>query len=251
MSRACLVGLDVGAAEAVDGLLRVADEEELPGRGRPSLHARRCPPSRSRGRTRVSLWSGSVSWNSSTRTWSNARWKCSRTSGSVRSEVSRAEQQVLEVEDAASATSPAGRPRTNPRATDDVLPPRCARGRRGVPPDGPAASFARALMLGEDAVAPVALLAAGPLGRGLTCRSTYAATPSSGTCSIISACLGELLDVADRSSSESLQSVRASSANARASVRGRRRARRRPRRPLERAPCRAGLSAPPARGPAA
>jgi hypothetical protein len=94
---------DVGAAEPVDRLLRVADDEEAARDGRDGA------PVGLRGRTtassrRSSAWSGSVSWNSSTKMCVKRSWKPRRTSRCPH-EVARLQQQVEEVERALRAPS--------------------------------------------------------------------------------------------------------------------------------------------------
>ena len=71
-----VVDVDVGAAEAVDRLLRIADDEERAGPQRHRAPVRRPCGARRRGGRRprrpraskntISAWTGSVSWNSST-----------------------------------------------------------------------------------------------------------------------------------------------------------------------------------------
>ena len=93
-----LVDADVGAAEAVDRLLRVADHEQL-ARARAGPRASRVTAgSSAASSSRISACSGSVSWNSSTNRCVKRCWNAARTSRAIAHEVARAHQQVEEVE---------------------------------------------------------------------------------------------------------------------------------------------------------
>ena len=81
--------LDVGAAEGVDGLLGVADEDEV-GACR-------------RTRRMMSHWTGSVSWNSSTRTIRQRAATVAAARSLSRRRSRAATREVFEIEDAAGA----------------------------------------------------------------------------------------------------------------------------------------------------
>ncbi len=82
------IGADVGTAEPVDGLLRIADDEQRPWPGRTSCQSTGLTrsasgdPDRS---TTISACSGSVSWNSSTNRCDSRSRNVRRTSASSRS----------------------------------------------------------------------------------------------------------------------------------------------------------------------
>ena len=152
---------DVGPAEPVDRLLRVADEEEVPGLDRdlgPRARRRVSPGSRRRASdTAMSTWIGSVSWNSSmSRRWyrrpSRARaagpcsgWRSSRRASTSRSwnssspatrrastsragelgdgDRERADDRAGDLA-AASVPVPSARRRMRSRSSVDVAPPR-------------------------------------------------------------------------------------------------------------------------------
>ena len=88
---------DVGAAEAVDRLLRVADDGEAAG-PRPQLAASPSPGSSSLAMQRaISACTGSVSWNSSTRIDPEAAAEVVARLGARREQVARPLEQVVEV----------------------------------------------------------------------------------------------------------------------------------------------------------
>src|SRR5262249_54134311 len=76
-----VVHRDVGTAEAIDRLLGIAASVSEPGRSATSSQ-REASGTISHRYSTISAWSGSVSWNSSTNTWSNNCWSCPRTARS-------------------------------------------------------------------------------------------------------------------------------------------------------------------------
>ena len=87
---------DVGAAEAVDRLLGVADDRQPPGPGRS---VRQSSPGSSSlvSNSASSAWTGSVSWNSSISTARNRSAEVVAGRAAVAQQIARPEQQVIEV----------------------------------------------------------------------------------------------------------------------------------------------------------
>ena len=93
-----LIHVDIGAAEAVNRLLRITDDEQLAGYRRDVFPARLARIVCRESSSSSSAWSGSVSWNSSTKIRLKRFWKCTPHPGIVSNQIARAEQQVEEIE---------------------------------------------------------------------------------------------------------------------------------------------------------
>ena len=94
------IGAHVRAAEAIDRLLGIADQEQRAGPD-PELRSSRCRASAGGSphrRQKISVCSGSVSWNSSTSTWAK---RCPERAADivvVTQQISRGEDQIVEIE---------------------------------------------------------------------------------------------------------------------------------------------------------